>query len=61
MSPYNEIMQRVPQTPGEWTGDCWKAWVLIRSERDDINMFVVDTDYGCGVIKYGNQEKLNIT
>ena len=51
MSPNNEIIQRYPQThPGEWTGDCWKAWVKLKSEKSDLQMFVVDSDYGCGVI-----------
>lgn len=56
MSPYCEIIQRYPQAqPGEWTGDCWKAWVKFRAERLDLTMYVVDSDYGCGVISSGNQ------
>ena len=68
MKPDTEKMQlipnpfiEVPPKPGEsgnWMGDCWKAWIKIRSERDDLEMFVVDTDAGCGVIRVGKQEKL---
>ena len=60
MNPHSEIIQRYPQAipESEWTGDCWKAWVKLRSERDDLTMYVVDTDYGCGIITVGNQEKI---
>jgi len=43
---------------GPWTGDCWKAWAHLRVTRPDLSMFVVDTDYGCGVITAGSQEPL---
>jgi len=62
MNPELEFIQRYPQPKKEceWTGDCWKAWVKIRTERDDLKMLVVDTDYGCGVISKGKQDKLVI-
>jgi len=61
MSPNNEIIQRYPQThPGEWTGDCWKAWVKLKSEKSDLQMFVVDSDYGCGVITKGEQTLIDL-
>ncbi len=59
MNPLSEIMQKVPPESPEWTGDCWKAWVTIRTQRSDLNMFVVDTDYGCGIIRRGTQALLN--
>ena len=60
MNPEEEIIQKVPQETGIWTGDCWKAWVQLRSKRLDLNMFVLDTDYGCGIIKFGSQELLKV-
>lgn len=60
MDPENEITQRVPQETDAWTGDCWKAWVTLRSKRSDLSMFVLDTDYGCGIIRFGSQECINI-
>ena len=42
-----------------WTGDCWRAWVHFRSHNKDLSMFVVDTDYGCGVITRGSQTLIN--
>jgi hypothetical protein len=61
MLPSNKIMQQVPRLQSEWTGDCWKAWVKIRSYRNDLIMFVVDTDYGCGIIQKGSQNTIDIT
>jgi hypothetical protein len=62
MNPHSEFIQRYPQpkSESEWTGDCWKAWVRLRNERNDLNMCVVDTDYGCGVITKGNQTTINV-
>jgi hypothetical protein len=53
INPHTEFMQRGEQggIGGEWTGDAWKAWVKLRSDRPDLFMRVVDTDYGCGVIQ----------
>lgn len=36
---------------GEWTGDVWKAIVLLRTFRDDLFFTTYDMDYGCCVIK----------
>lgn len=60
MSPTTELMQRVPQADAMWTGDCWKAWVKLRCTRDDLDMVVLDTDFGVGIIKKGNQKCLSI-
>lgn len=58
--PTSEFMQLIPQRPdhNEWTGDVWKAFVHYRQTRDDLEMRVVDTDYGCGIIRKGKQELL---
>jgi hypothetical protein len=51
-NPHSEIIQLVPQIQGgEWTGDCWKAFVKFRQENNQYFTFVIDTDYGVGVIK----------
>jgi len=44
---------------GLWNGDCWKAFVKIRNERNDLTMCTVDTDFGCGIISFGRQELLD--
>jgi hypothetical protein len=62
MNPPDEDHQIYPQpeTQANWTGDCWKAWVKLKSERNDLHMSVVDTDYGCGIIKIGQQELITV-
>lgn len=32
-----------------WVGDCWKAWVRLRSEKDCLNMVAYGADSGVGV------------
>jgi hypothetical protein len=59
--PESEFMQLIPLTTQvEWTGDTWKAYVKMRQTRDNLEMFVVDCDWGVGVIRRGKQEKLII-
>jgi Methyltransferase domain len=53
MNPSSERMQRVPREVVVWTGDCWRAWVELRS-RPGLDMRVIDTDFGCGVITRGD-------
>ena len=60
MNPLSELIQKVPQETGEWTGDCWKAWVKIKSTNPNVYMRVVDTDYGCGIITRGKQNLIKI-
>lgn len=38
-----------------WTGDTWCAFADLRCSRNDLIMYTIDTDWGCGVIKYGSQ------
>jgi len=61
-NPLQEEWQIVPRPENTiiWTGDCWKAFVKLRSERDDLSMLVVNTDLGCGIVQRGRQEKTNI-
>jgi len=59
MNPIKEEHQIVPYQGGTWNGDCWKAFVKLRQERSDIEMYVIDTDHGCGVIKKGSQKTIS--
>jgi hypothetical protein len=52
-NPRSEEMQRVPRVQAEWTGDCWKAIARMRATRPDLNVSVLDTDYGLGVVQRG--------
>lgn len=60
MNPPFEICQRREVVVGSWNGDSWKAFVQLRTEREDLTMFTIDTDWGLGVIKRGKQSLLKI-
>lgn len=47
---------------GEWNGDVWKIIVHLKSLRDDVDVFTLDTDQGLGIITKGTaKEKLSFT
>jgi hypothetical protein len=49
LPPRAEIAQ--PKlTPGEWCGVSYQAFVDFVINRDDVEFYTVDTDYGCGII-----------
>lgn len=56
-NPSTGAMQIVPRKQLEWTGDVWKGWVQLR-QRYQLKMFVLDMDYGCGIICLGWQDPL---
>ena len=59
MNPAQEEDQVREYTPPKtWNGDVWKAWVKLRKEREDLEMYVINTDCGCGIIKRGKQSIL---
>ena len=51
--PTTEKMQERDDHGGEWTGDVWKAIAELRVDSIDLDIKVVDTDYGCGIIRRG--------
>ena len=51
--PTTEDMQARDDHGRELTGDVWKAIAELRVERIDLDIKVVDTDYGCGIIRRG--------
>jgi len=52
--PTTKTMQARDDTGGAWTGDVWKAIAELRVERIDLDIKVVDTDFGCGIIRRGS-------
>ena len=62
MNPTTEDMQIVPPrvNHGDWTGDCWKAWMRFRCLHEDLEMTVIDTDYGVGIIRKGKQKRVPV-
>jgi hypothetical protein len=51
--PTTEKMQERDDHGGEWTGDVWKAIAILRTETIDNDIKVVNTDYGCGILRKG--------
>jgi hypothetical protein len=51
--PSTELMQSKQIVEGAWTGDVWKGIAKLRIERADLDIKVVDTDMGCGIIRRG--------
>lgn len=46
-----------PGWDGMWCGDVWKTIVHLRSTRKDLNIFVLDCDFGIGVVSKGSPDK----
>lgn len=59
--PTDKYMQIVPITDqAAWTGDCWRAFLKLRTEREDLEMCVVDSDWGVGIIRPGKQALIKL-
>ena len=59
-NPLTDESQRVPRPPeqGIWNGDCWRAVARLR-QRADLDVFVIDSDHGLGVVlPKGTQQPL---
>lgn len=60
-SPTDEKMQIVPRQQGVWTGDVWKAYVkFLANNNDKYECFVIDSDWGCGVIREGSSKSIEL-
>lgn len=50
-NPPQEYLQgKEPEKIDNWTGDGWKAFARMRMTRDDLSCYVINRDYGMGVI-----------
>lgn len=43
-----------------WNGKTWKAIIKLRKMRHDLEIYVIDTDWGVGIIKFGMSNPLNL-
>ena len=59
-NPTTKVMQDQPRTVSVWTGDVWKTILKLRCSNPNIQIFTVDTDYGCCVIRRGQQKILKL-
>jgi len=52
----------LPGWTGEWSGDVWKTICYLRSHRTDLRVFVLDCDYGLGIVTKGEADScLNLS
>ncbi len=56
-NPISEGMQAVPRVEKQWTGNGWIDILKLR-QNPDLEIRVVDTDYGVGIIRRGKQTPL---
>lgn len=54
-NPRREITQRRERASSVWHGDVWKAILKLRMENPQIEIYTVNTDEGCAVIRRGTQ------
>lgn len=54
-NPVSQKYATAERKPGAWNGTVWEAWAELRMSRIDLEMCVVDTDHGCGIIRRGSQ------
>lgn len=48
----------LPRKDNSWNGDVWKTILYLRSMHHDLNVFVVDTDHGIGVVYKSRPESM---
>jgi hypothetical protein len=58
-NPPEYEIQLVPRQTGIWNGDVWKSIVKLRCTKPDLEINVVDTDWGVGIVRFGKQEVYN--
>lgn len=59
-NPPTEGHAAVPRQQGEWNGDVYKSILKIRYQNI-FDCFVIDADWGCGVIRKGSIPENNIS
>lgn len=58
--PTSKRMQEIPlQEQNEWTGDVWRAFLEYRA-NPNLEMAVVNCDWGCGIVKPGKQQPVKV-
>jgi hypothetical protein len=58
--PESELMQQREDSGGPWMGDVWKTIVDLKSTRDYLEIYTVDHDCGCGIVRKGKQDIIQV-
>jgi Methyltransferase domain len=56
--PYNQAIAERYQPPGDWTGDVWKVHPILMDYREDLTVFLVDTQPTGSLVVMGFEEAL---
>lgn len=59
-NPQTEMAASENKTRGSWNGTVYQAIMDFRTNRDDLEIFTIDTDQGLCIIRYGSQKKINL-
>jgi hypothetical protein len=55
-NPISYEAQKVPRETVVWNGDVWESIVKLRLNRSDLEIRVVDTDFGVGIVNFGEMD-----
>lgn len=58
-NPASKHRQTETSNGGSWNGTVWKSFVKLRFTNPNLNMFTINTDQGCGIVRRGVQEVLD--
>ena len=59
--PVSEEHQSEEHQVGKiWAGTVWKSLARLRIERDDLDLKIVNTDWGCSILRYGKSTKFQM-
>jgi len=58
-NPISYEAQKVPRETVVWNGDVWESIVNLRLNRSDLEVKVVDTDFGVGIVNFGKVTPYN--
>lgn len=57
----NALSKQVDGWTGEWCGDTWKTITYLRRNyKSELNVFVLDVDYGLGIIKFNSKREIDL-
>jgi hypothetical protein len=55
-NPISYESQLIPRETIVWNGDVWKSILNLRLNREDLVVRVVDTDFGVGIVSFGQMQ-----
>jgi len=55
-SPPNEEFEQP-----HWCGTVWRSLYKLHRDTTDLEICVVDTDYGCGIVRKGDKVRMNVS